>query len=172
MTTQQQHVASGLPPRRGRRRSRLDATLPRRRRRRDRPRLSPPTMMQQPHDAASHHRNRVCFPILLLTPDNAARSGSWTGGVVPLVELSGKMHVLAWLLAQLCQSMDDRVFLVSNYTQVARQEVVATIDSDWNPANDKQSNTVLEAFGKVKTVRNNNSFEICWFSSYAYLYTL
>nr|GLL46696.1 hypothetical protein Itr_chr14CG14060 [Ipomoea trifida] len=140
MTTQQQHDASGLPPRRGRRRSRLDATLPRRRRRRDRPRLSPPTMMQQPHDAASHHRNRVCFPILLLTPDNAARFF-----VFPTLSISGP--------------------------QVARQEVVATIDSDWNPANDKQSNTVLEAFGKVKTVRNN-SVEICWFSSYAYLYTL
>ena len=34
------------------------------------------------------------------------------------VELSGKMHVLAILLGHLRQKTDDRIVLVSNYTQV------------------------------------------------------
>jgi len=34
------------------------------------------------------------------------------------VELSGKMHVLAILLGDLRQKTDDRIVLVSNYTQV------------------------------------------------------
>ena len=46
------------------------------------------------------------------------RSGSWTGGDGAWVELSGKMHVLARLLAHLHQKTDDRIVLVSNYTQV------------------------------------------------------
>ncbi|KAF5751213.1 protein CHROMATIN REMODELING 25 [Tripterygium wilfordii] len=45
------------------------------------------------------------------------RSGSWTGGDGAWVELSGKMHVLARLLAHLRQRTDDRIVLVSNYTQ-------------------------------------------------------
>lgn len=48
----------------------------------------------------------------------SARSGSWTGGDGVWVELSGKMHVLARLLALLRNSTDDRIVLVSNYTQV------------------------------------------------------
>ncbi|KAL3814222.1 hypothetical protein ACJIZ3_015490 [Penstemon smallii] len=48
----------------------------------------------------------------------SGRSGSWTGGDGIWVELSGKMHVLARLLAQLRQKTDDRIVLVSNYTQV------------------------------------------------------
>lgn len=47
----------------------------------------------------------------------SGRSGSWTGGDGAWVELSGKMHVLARLLAHLCQRTDDRIVLVSNYTQ-------------------------------------------------------
>lgn len=47
----------------------------------------------------------------------SGRSGSWTGGDGVWVELSGKMHVLARLLAQLRNSTDDRIVLVSNYTQ-------------------------------------------------------
>ncbi|CAH9146022.1 unnamed protein product [Cuscuta epithymum] len=47
----------------------------------------------------------------------SGRSGSWTGGDGLWVELSGKMHVLARLLAQLRHSSDDRIVLVSNYTQ-------------------------------------------------------
>ncbi|KAA8545882.1 hypothetical protein F0562_020667 [Nyssa sinensis] len=47
----------------------------------------------------------------------SGRSGSWTGGDGVWVELSGKMHVLARLLAQLHQRTDDRIVLVSNYTQ-------------------------------------------------------
>uniref|UniRef100_A0A0D9VLE4 DNA repair and recombination protein RAD54 n=1 Tax=Leersia perrieri TaxID=77586 RepID=A0A0D9VLE4_9ORYZ len=46
-----------------------------------------------------------------------ARSGSWTGGGGMWVELSGKMHVLARLLGHLRQKTDDRIVLVSNYTQ-------------------------------------------------------
>lgn len=48
----------------------------------------------------------------------SVRSGSWTGGDGVWVELSGKMHVLARLLALLRNSTDDRIVLVSNYTQV------------------------------------------------------
>ncbi|TYK13976.1 protein CHROMATIN REMODELING 25 isoform X1 [Cucumis melo var. makuwa] len=44
-------------------------------------------------------------------------SGAWTGGDGAWVELSGKMHVLARLLAHLRQRTDDRIVLVSNYTQ-------------------------------------------------------
>lgn len=47
----------------------------------------------------------------------SGRSGSWTGGCGAWVELSGKMHVLARLLAQLRQRTNDRIVLVSNYTQ-------------------------------------------------------
>lgn len=49
---------------------------------------------------------------------NFVRSGAWTGGDGTWVELSGKMHVLARLLAHLRQRTDDRIVLVSNYTQV------------------------------------------------------
>ncbi|OVA15799.1 SNF2-related [Macleaya cordata] len=47
----------------------------------------------------------------------SGRSGAWTGGDGVWVELSGKMHVLARLLAHLRQRTDDRIVLVSNYTQ-------------------------------------------------------
>ncbi|WJX54532.1 DNA-dependent ATPase protein rad54 [Trifolium repens] len=47
----------------------------------------------------------------------SGRSGSWTGGHGGWVELSGKMQVLARLLAQLRQRTNDRIVLVSNYTQ-------------------------------------------------------
>ncbi|KAG9450907.1 hypothetical protein H6P81_010872 [Aristolochia fimbriata] len=47
----------------------------------------------------------------------SGRSGSWTGGDGIWVELSGKMHVLARLLAHLRQKTNDRIVLVSNYTQ-------------------------------------------------------
>ncbi|KAK9054583.1 hypothetical protein SSX86_025662 [Deinandra increscens subsp. villosa] len=47
----------------------------------------------------------------------AGRSGSWTGGDGAWVELSGKMHVLARLLGHLRKRTDDRIVLVSNYTQ-------------------------------------------------------
>ncbi|KAL5714185.1 DNA-dependent ATPase protein rad54 [Ranunculus cassubicifolius] len=47
----------------------------------------------------------------------SGRSGSWTGGDGVWVELSGKMHVLARLLAHLRNKTDDRIVLVSNYTQ-------------------------------------------------------
>ncbi|XP_027362727.1 protein CHROMATIN REMODELING 25 [Abrus precatorius] len=47
----------------------------------------------------------------------SGRSGSWTGGHGAWVELSGKMHVLARLLAHLRQRTNDRIVLVSNYTQ-------------------------------------------------------
>lgn len=56
----------------------------------------------------SDHGGTVC----------SVRSGSWTGGDGSWVELSGKMHVLARLLAHLRQRTDDRIVLVSNYTQV------------------------------------------------------
>ncbi|CAA6658879.1 unnamed protein product [Spirodela intermedia] len=47
----------------------------------------------------------------------SGRSSSWTGGYGIWVELSGKMQVLARLLANLRQKTDDRIVLVSNYTQ-------------------------------------------------------
>ncbi|CAN8258799.1 unnamed protein product [Cochlearia groenlandica] len=47
----------------------------------------------------------------------SGRSGAWTGGDGAWVELSGKMHVLARLLANLRRKTDDRIVLVSNYTQ-------------------------------------------------------
>ncbi|KAF7810909.1 protein CHROMATIN REMODELING 25 [Senna tora] len=53
------------------------------------------------------------FPSEMLS----GRSGSWNGGGGAWVELSGKMHVLARLLAQLRQKTNDRIVLVSNYTQ-------------------------------------------------------
>lgn len=43
-----------------------------------------------------------------------SRSGSWIGWI----ELSGKMAVLARLLSELRCKTDDRIVLVSNYTQV------------------------------------------------------
>lgn len=55
---------------------------------------------------------------LVFYRDILCRSGSWTGGHGGWVELSGKMQVLARLLAQLRQRTNDRIVLVSNYTQV------------------------------------------------------
>lgn len=46
-----------------------------------------------------------------------SRTGSWTGGDGSWVELSGKMNVLARLLAFLRRTTDDRIVLVSNFTQ-------------------------------------------------------
>jgi len=51
-------------------------------------------------------------------PYCAPRSGAWTGADGLWVELSGKMNVLARLLSELRQKTDDRIVLVSNYTQV------------------------------------------------------
>ncbi|KAL5982445.1 DNA-dependent ATPase protein rad54 [Asimina triloba] len=85
----------------------------------------------------------------------SSRSGSWTGGDGIWVELSGKMHVLARLLAHLRQKTDDRIVLVSNYTQDEFVFLLSSkaggcglnliggnrlilFDPDWNPANDKQ----------------------------------
>ncbi|WOK93990.1 DNA repair and recombination protein RAD54 isoform X1 [Canna indica] len=48
---------------------------------------------------------------------SGSRSGTWTGGTGIWVELSGKMHVLARLLGHLHQKTNDRIVLVSNYTQ-------------------------------------------------------
>lgn len=65
---------------------------------------------------------QTCGPMFstsnFMTTYYYARSGSWSGGDGVWVELSGKMHVLARLLAQLRQRTDDRIVLVSNYTQV------------------------------------------------------
>jgi DNA repair and recombination RAD54-like protein len=44
----------------------------------------------------------------------SSRSATWANWI----ELSGKMAVLAHLLAELRQKTDDRIVLVSNYTQV------------------------------------------------------
>ena len=43
--------------------------------------------------------------------------GSW-------VELSGKMGVLARLLANIRETTDDRIVLVSNYTQVSAAQIL------------------------------------------------
>jgi DNA repair and recombination RAD54-like protein len=48
------------------------------------------------------------------------RSATWANWI----ELSGKMAVLAHLLAELRQKTDDRIVLVSNYTQVLHQSHV------------------------------------------------
>ncbi|KAF3682006.1 DNA repair and recombination protein RAD54 [Capsicum annuum] len=53
----------------------------------------------------------------------SGRCCSWTGGAGLLVELSGKMNVLARLLSQLRQKTDDRIVLVSNYTQVYQRQM-------------------------------------------------
>ncbi|KAI3968096.1 hypothetical protein MKX01_007882 [Papaver californicum] len=47
----------------------------------------------------------------------SGESGSWTGGDGVWVELSGILNVLARLLTQLRRKTDDRIVLVSNYTQ-------------------------------------------------------
>ena len=52
------------------------------------------------------------------TRSPTCRSGSWSGGEGAWVELSGKMVVLARLLSHLRRFTDDRIVLVSNYTQV------------------------------------------------------
>ncbi|XP_028080676.1 protein CHROMATIN REMODELING 25-like [Camellia sinensis] len=86
----------------------------------------------------------------------SGRSGSWTGGEGVWVELSGKMHVLAQSLSQLYQRIDDRIVLVSNYTQEEFVFLLSSkasgcglnliggnrlvlFDPDWNLANDKQA---------------------------------
>lgn len=61
-----------------------------------------------------------------------ARSGAWTGGGGMWVELSGKMHVLARLLGHLRQRTDDRIVLVSNYTQVIIFSSLLFFNSPYN----------------------------------------
>lgn len=56
------------------------------------------------------------------------RSGAWTGGDGAWVELSGKMHVLSRLLANLRRKTDDRIVLVSNYTQVCWKMLIQVVD--------------------------------------------
>ncbi|KAH9695551.1 protein CHROMATIN REMODELING 25 [Citrus sinensis] len=63
----------------------------------------------------------------------SGRSGSWTGGDGAWVELSGKMHVLARLLGHLRQRTDDRIVLVSNYTQVS------ILEAGWNYINQQKT---------------------------------
>ena len=48
------------------------------------------------------------------------RNGSWTGGDGLWVELSGKMSVLAKLLSHIRRTTDDRIVLVSNFTQASK----------------------------------------------------
>ncbi|KAI3873115.1 hypothetical protein MKX03_031491, partial [Papaver bracteatum] len=57
---------------------------------------------------------RIAFDFFLV---QCFLSGAWTGGDGVWIELSEKMHVLARLLAQLGRKTDDRIVLVSNYTQ-------------------------------------------------------
>ncbi|THG14151.1 hypothetical protein TEA_020571 [Camellia sinensis var. sinensis] len=99
----------------------------------------------------------------------SGRSGSWTGGEGVWVELSGKMHVLARFLSQLCQRTDDRIVLVSNYTQdefvfllsskaggcglnLIGGNRLVLFDPDWNPANDKQAAARVWRDGQKKRV--------------------
>ncbi|GAB2294808.1 DNA-dependent ATPase protein rad54 [Dionaea muscipula] len=68
----------------------------------------------------SRNSGNSCFEdcMCLFPPDMfSPRSGAWTGGDGIWVELSGKMQVLARLLMHLRQKTDDRIVLVSNYTQ-------------------------------------------------------
>ncbi|KAH9695550.1 protein CHROMATIN REMODELING 25 [Citrus sinensis] len=99
----------------------------------------------------------------------SGRSGSWTGGDGAWVELSGKMHVLARLLGHLRQRTDDRIVLVSNYTQDEFAFLLSSkaggcglnliggnrlvlFDPDWNPANDKQAAARVWRDGQKKRV--------------------
>ncbi|AQK75165.1 DNA repair and recombination protein RAD54 [Zea mays] len=99
----------------------------------------------------------------------SGRSGSWTGGGGMWVELSGKMHVLARLLGHLRQKTDDRIVLVSNYTQdefvfllsskaggcglnLVGGNRLVLFDPDWNPANDKQAAARVWRDGQKKRV--------------------
>ncbi|KAL7002809.1 DNA-dependent ATPase protein rad54 [Sarracenia purpurea var. burkii] len=107
----------------------------------------------------NHPKRSVC----------SARSGSWSGGEGSWVELSGKMHVLARLLSQLHQRTDDRIVLVSNYTQdefvfllsskaggcglnLIGGNRLVLFDPDWNPANDKQAAARVWRDGQKKRV--------------------
>lgn len=65
-------------------------------------------------DASVYHDNQDWMGVLL------NRSATWANWI----ELSGKMAVLAHLLAELRQKTDDRIVLVSNYTQVLHQSHV------------------------------------------------
>ncbi|KAG2375408.1 Protein CHROMATIN REMODELING 25 [Vigna angularis] len=99
----------------------------------------------------------------------SGRSGSWTGGHGAWVELSGKMHVLARLLAHLRHRTNDRIVLVSNYTQdefvfllsskaggcglnLIGGNRLVLFDPDWNPANDKQAAARVWRDGQKKRV--------------------
>ncbi|KAH7575236.1 hypothetical protein JRO89_XS02G0067500 [Xanthoceras sorbifolium] len=99
----------------------------------------------------------------------SGRSGSWTGGDGAWVELSGKMLVLARLLGHLRQRTDDRIVVVSNYTQdefvfllsskaggcglnLIGDNRLVLFDPDWNPANDKQAAARVWRDGQKKRV--------------------
>ena len=57
------------------------------------------------------------FVTVMHKPIFLCRKGSWSGVDGSWIELSGKMSVLARLLAKLRQTTNDRIVLVSNYTQ-------------------------------------------------------
>ncbi|KAK1315418.1 DNA repair and recombination protein RAD54 [Acorus calamus] len=99
----------------------------------------------------------------------SGRCGAWTGGDGIWVEYSGKMHVLARLLCHLRQKTDDRIVLVSNYTQDEFAFLLSSkaggcglnliggnrlvlFDPDWNPANDKQAAARVWRDGQRKRV--------------------
>ncbi|XP_026451004.1 protein CHROMATIN REMODELING 25-like [Papaver somniferum] len=85
------------------------------------------------------------------------RSGAWTGGDGVWVELFGKMHVLARLLAQLRSKTDDRIVLVSNYTQVQMREFEGNVVNVCKHGN---MPVIMDSFAKGNSQEylENNTF--------------
>lgn len=77
------------------------------------PKLIYDTIRSGGSDAAGFENCLELFPPEMFS----GRSGSWTGADGSWTALSGKMNVLARLLANLRQSTNDRIVIVSNYTQ-------------------------------------------------------
>ncbi|POI29663.1 hypothetical protein CIB84_006587, partial [Bambusicola thoracicus] len=83
-------------------------------------------------------------------------AGYSTKSVEP--QLSGKMLVLDYILAVTKSTSNDKVVLVSNYTQtldlfekLCRNRRLVMFDPDWNPANDEQAMARVWRDGQKKT---------------------